>query len=226
VPDIFDELNEDMRAERARMLAKRYGWLGGVALLLVLGGVGGWQGMKWHRQQQDAAAAATFLTAMQAADALPPGATPTRATVAADFAKIAASAPEGYRTLARLREAALQWDAGDKEAAFKLWDTVGSDTAADPLLQQLAALLWAQHAVDSGDPASITARTAKLETPGNPYRPLAEEVDADLALRQDNKEKATGLLRAVMTDPMAAEALRNRAGALLTLLGAPPEARG
>ncbi len=226
MPDIFDELNEDLRNERARRLATRYGLLGGIVLLLVLAGVGGWQGWRWHQHQLAQAAAFPFTDAMRAADALPPGNDPARLPDAEAFASIEASAPAGYRTLARLRDAALRWDAGDTTAALALWDALSRDDAADPQLRDLGALLWAQHSVEKGDPAAIAARTAKLEVAGNPWRALAKEVDALVALRQDDKQKATRLLRAVMTDPLAADGLRGRASGLLTLLGAPPEARG
>ena len=226
VPDIFDELNEDLRAERARALAKRYGLLGVLALLLVLAGVGGWEGWKWHERQLAEAAAVPFMDAMRDAAAVPPGNSPARLPVADAFGKIAASAPAGYRTLAQLREASLRWDAGDTAAALALWDAVSRDGAGDPQLRDLGALLWAQHSVTNGDPAAIAARTAKLEVTGNPWRALAQEVDALVALRQDDKETATRLLRAVMTDPMAADGLRGRASGLLTLLGAPLDVRG
>ncbi len=226
VADIFDELNQDLRDERARAMAKRYGVAGGIVVLLVLAGVGGWQGWKWHERQLAEAAAPAFLAAMHQADALQPGNDPGRLPAADAFAKVAASAPAGYAALARLREAALRWDAGDSIAALGLWDGVGNDGAVDAPLRDLAALLWAQHSVDKGDPAAIGPRTAKLEAAGNPWRALAEEVDALVALRQDDKDKATRLLRAVLTDPLAADGLRGRASALLTLLGAPLEAKG
>ena len=226
VADIFDELNEDLRAERARALGKRYGLLGTAVLLLVLAGVGGWEGWKWHQRQLAEAASIPFMDAMREAATLPPGNTPARLPVADAFGKVAASAPGGYRTLAQLREAALRWDAGDTAAALALWDAVSGDGAADPQLRDLGSLLWAQHSVDAGDPGAIAARTARLEVAGNPWRPLAQEVDALLALRADDKDKAARLLRAVITDPMAADGLRGRASGLLTLLGIPPEARG
>ena len=226
MPDIFDELNEDLRAERARALMKRYGGLGVAALVLVLACVGGWQGWEWRQRQQAAAAAGPYLAAMHEADALPGGPSAQATADAEAFAKVAATAPEGYRTLARLREAALRWDSGDSTGALALWDQLGADTNADPVLRDLGSLLWAQHSVDQGNPADITARTAKLEAAGSPWRPLAQEVDALVALRQDDKEKAARTLRLLVADPLAAEGLRGRASALLTLLGAPAEARG
>jgi hypothetical protein len=219
VADIFDELNEDLRAERGRALAMRYGgWAAGL-LVLVLAGVGGWQGWHWYQGRQAGKAAAPYIAAMAEADALPRGPTPARAAAADAFAKVAGTSPEGYATLARLREAALRADAGDSAAALALWDKVAHDADADQILRDLATLLWAQNQVDHGDPAVITDRLRPLQADGNPWRPLAQEVDALLSLRQNDKEAAIRKLRVLAADPGAAEGVRGRASGLLTLLG-------
>ena len=223
--DIFDELNEDLRAEKARDLAKRYGALGAAALVLVLAGVGGWQGWRWYQDREATKAALPYLAAMAQADALPPGPTPAR-TIAADaFAKVAADAPTGYRTLARLREAALLSDAGNLPGALALYDAIAQDTAVDQTLRDLATLLWAQHQIDAGDPAAIQSRLKTIEGADNPWRSLAKEADALLALRRDDKDAAMTMLRALSSDTTAADGVRGRASALLTLLG-DTEARG
>ena len=220
--DIFDELNEDLRAERARALATRYGVAIAGVVVLVLIGVGAWQGWVWHQARLAAAQSAPYLAA---SGVLTPGAAPGQPTDAEAFARIAATAPPGYRTLAQLQEAALRWKAGETVAALDLWNRVSND-GEDVLLRDMASLLWAQHSVDAGDPAAITTRTSKLEASANPWRPLAQEVDALVALRQDDKEKATRLLRGLLTDPLAADGLRLRASELLVAMGAPPEAKG
>ena len=72
MPDIFDEIEEDFRADRTRRLAKRWG---GVALgvtLLALAAVGGWQAWRWNDQRQAATAAETYLALHRTAEA--PGA--------------------------------------------------------------------------------------------------------------------------------------------------------
>ena len=109
-----------------------------------------------------------------------------------DFSTVAATGPEGYRTLARLRAAALKAAAGDLPAALALWDQVSADTAADPLLRDFANLLWVQHQVDAGDPAAVQGRLAPLIAPGNPWRPLALESQAWLLLRTGETDKAHG----------------------------------
>ena len=223
--DIFDEMNEEMRAERTRALVRRWALPGGLLVLLVLAGVGGWQGWQWWQARQSAASAGPFLAAMQTADKLAVGDTAGQTKAADAFAAVAKTASASYRTLARLREAALRWDAGDKPAAFSLWDAASHEGAVSATLRDLGALLWAQHSVDSGDPTAIAARTSVLEQAGNPWRPLAEEVDALVAVRLGDKAKATKLLTGIATDPAASQGLRGRVGGLLTLLGA-PEPRG
>ena len=174
------------------------------------------------RRQSATAQAGPYLAA---SGVLTPGTAPGHATDAEAFAKIAAAAPAGYRTLAQLQEAALRWSAGDTGAALALWNQVSAN-GDDPLLRDMASLLWAQHSVDVGDVTAIAARTAKLETQSNPWRPLALEVDALVALRLEDKDKATRLLRGLVTDPLAADGLRLRASELLVAIGAPAEARG
>lgn len=219
VADIFDELNEDLRAERARALAVRYSGLIAVLLVLVLLGFGGWEAWRWNTQRQAEAAATPFIAAMSLADALPgSGPAPARKAAAALFAQVAATGTEGYRVLARLREAALQSDAGQPEAALQLWDQVAADPAADPLIRSLANLLWVQHSLDAGAPDAINARLLPLDVAGNPWRPLAQEAQAMLALRLDDRPGSVRILRALADDGTANQGQRDRARGLLTII--------
>ena len=122
----------------------------------------------------------------------PPRAPAKRAAqpLIATFSKLATACPEGYATLARLREAALKADAGDLQGATALWDQVAGDSSADPLLRDLASLLWAQHQIDTGDPSLLQARLKALAAPDNPWHALAEEQLALLDLRQGKTDQA------------------------------------
>ena len=214
--DIFDEIGEDLRAERARQLFARYGWVLALLAVLILVGAGGWQW--WHRREQAMAAraAGVFLAATQAISGPSPGTaeTPARKQAAADFAKLAASGPESYRTLARLRLAALQAITNPEEA-LATWTAVASDARADPVLRGLATLLWAQHQLDGGDPAAINARLAPLAGVPGPWRALAQEQLAWLDLRQGKNKDAMTRLRRLSTDTAAPQGVRARASGLL-----------
>jgi hypothetical protein len=221
VVDIFDEVDEDLRAERAQKLLQRYAPLIIAAALLIVGAAAGWQGWRWYQAKQDQAAAAAFLEAMTVAGTTTAGTTTpaNRAAATAMFARLAATAPEGYRTLARLREAALKADGGDLQGAAALWNEVAADSSADPLLRDLANLTWAERLIDTADPALLEARLKALAAPDNPWRPLAEEQLAVLDMRLGKSDAAKTTLRRLAGDAAAPAGVRGRASALLARLG-------
>jgi len=218
VADIFDEVNEDLRAERARQFALRYGWVAGVLAVLLIVGVGAWQYLHGRTTRDTNAVASAYLGAMRAAGQ--PGDTPAREAAIAEFDRIGASGPEGYRSLARLRSAALHAAAGNGAAALAAWDKLSADTSADPLLRDLANLLWVQHEVDGGDPAAVEGRLQPLLVSGNPWRALAMESQAWLALRTGKLDQARDTLRQLSGDATAPDGVRGRANGLLVQLGA------
>ncbi len=230
VADIFDELNSDFRAERLRQVALRLAIPGIILVLLIGAGIAGWQ--VWRSRQAQANAETAVAYAAAARDTAGPAAadgasTPARAAAQSEFDRLAGAAPEGYRTLARLRAAALRAGTGDLSGALNDWDAVANDSAADPLLRDLARLLAAQRQVDAGDPSAIEARLQPLLQVNSPWRPLAQETQALLALRTGQADQAKELLRGLATDPAAPEGARGRANAMLTQLGeAPPPPPG
>jgi hypothetical protein len=217
VVDIFDEVDEELRAERAQQLLKRYAGLIIAVALLIVGAAAGWQAWRWWQARQDMAAGQRYLAAMALMQTQASAA--NGQDVTADFDKLAQSAPEGYRTLARLQSAALRAEHGDQQGADALWNEVASDTSADPLLRDLASLLLCQHQIDTGDPALLEARLKALAEPGNAWRPLAQEDLALLDLRQGRTQAAKTALSKLAQDVTAPNGVRQRAAALLARLG-------
>ncbi|MDO9707005.1 tetratricopeptide repeat protein [Paracraurococcus lichenis] len=211
--DIFDEVEEDLRAERMRRLLSRYGSLLIGAALLVLLGVAGLQGWRWYEARGAAQAAGAYLAAGR--DAAQPNAD-TKA-IAQRYDALAAGAPEGYRTLARLRAAALKAEWGDRAGALADWDAVARDGGTDALYRGLATLLWALHALDGGDAAAIESRLAPLAE--GPWRASVEEVRALAAMQRNDTATAKRLLTGLRGDIQAPQGVRDRAGRLLAELG-------
>jgi hypothetical protein len=220
VVDIFDEVDEDLRAERAQRLLKKYGWVIVAAGLAVVGIAAGWQGWEWWQHRRDLAAAGAFLTAMDTAQAAGPEADPaTRQRAIQAFEQVAANAPDGYRTLARLRLAALMADGGDVTGAAAVYDQIAADGSAEPLLRELANLLWAQSQLGTADPNLLRTRLKALAAPDDPWRPLADEQLALLDLRQGHVAAARETLQQLAEDPSLPQDLRGRASGLLARLG-------
>lgn len=204
--DIFDEVEEDLRAERAAKLLKKYAGLIIAVAVAIVGATAGWQVWTHHQNQLDIAAASRFVAAQASGDQ-------------AAFSQLAANGPEGYKTLARLNAAALKATAGDLEGAESLWNTVASDSDADRLLRDFASLMAIGREIDHGDPAELAARLKPLAAPENPWSSLAREQLALLDLRQGKLADARRALQALTIDIGAPPGLRARASALLAGLG-------
>ncbi|HUN42628.1 MAG TPA: tetratricopeptide repeat protein [Acetobacteraceae bacterium] len=217
MPDIFDEISEDLRAERAQRLLKRYAPLLIAAVVLIVAATGGWEIWRWRQSKEDMAASQHYLAAMTM-ESLPSAAADGKALIA-QYDAIARNSPEGYRTLARLQAAALDARNGDGRQALALWNAVATDDSADPLLRDLANLLWCQHQIDTGDPGLLAGRLRALAEPGNPWRPLAEEQLAMLDLRAGKTAEAKTTLTRLAEDVTAPDGVRKRAAALLEQLG-------
>jgi hypothetical protein len=218
VPDIFDEVEEELRAERTRQFLTRYAGAIAAAAVLVIALVAGWQGWRWYQARQDQAAAAVYIQATLESADTGPNANAVHAASLATFDQLAQHGPAGYRTLARLRAAALDANAGHLPQALALWNEVATDSSADPLLRDLAELLWTQHQLDTGDPGTLESRLKPLAEPNNPWHAMATEQLALLELRQGKTGEAKQILTALTDDVTAPEGVRQRATAVLAQL--------
>ncbi|MBU6426143.1 MAG: tetratricopeptide repeat protein [Rhodospirillales bacterium] len=217
--DIFDEVSEDLRHERTVKLAKRYGGLLLLAAVLVLAGVAGQQYWQARKARLAEAAAKQYLALTQAVDQPDAKVTPATADATAqklaDFSK---SAPEIYKTMARLRAAALYANAGELPKAATLWSRVGADEAAPNLMRDAASLLFAQHEIGIDNDADILARLQPIVQEKNPYHGLAREMQAMVYLNEGNTAMAKSLFAQVQDDPGTPQGAQNRAQAMLAKL--------
>jgi hypothetical protein len=222
LPDIFDEVEEDLRAERARSFARRFAGLGALGVVVVLVGTGAYVWWSQQKSAQDAVVASRFIAAAALADKdfKPLSGLDRQAAnqASSTFAEIAAHGPAGYAVLARLRLSALQWQLGQKAQAFASWQAVADDTAAPRLLRDLALVTSAQHQVDSADPVLLKQSMEALTSADNPWRPMAQQVIALLDVRQGKTREAGDILRRLSIDPSAPDGIRQMAGSLATAL--------
>jgi hypothetical protein len=214
VTDIFQEVDEDVRRERAEKFVKTYGkYIAAGVVLIVLAAAGFVQWQK-HRHEQAQAAGARFQSA--AALAAQDGKAEDAAIA---FAKLAEDAGAGYAMLARLREAGVRVQGGDLAAGLALYDKVAADGATPQLFRDLAALSAALHVLDKGAPADAEKRAEPLTGAANAFRYSAREVLALAALKAGDAEKARDRLTQLAGDETAPAGIRRRAGDLLSTLG-------
>jgi hypothetical protein len=219
VVDIFDEVDEDLRAERMARFARRYaiGFMVLAALLIL--GVAGWQVWLWQRNQEDAKAATAFIAVLD--KAAERGSAADRQALADEFAGVARSAPSGYATLSRLNQASLLADAGQLAQAETIWNGLMNDGSLNAVMRQVATLGWAAHEIDTAEPSLIQARLEPLAAEGSAWRPIALQYLALLDLRIGHRDEAVKTLLEVANDVSTPDDMRRMANGLAEALGAP-----
>lgn len=214
--ELFDEVDEEVRREQLKKLWDKYSIFFIALMVLVVAAVGGWRGYQYLEAQKAAEAGAAFEKAAELSDQ------DKHAEAEAAFAELAVKAPSGYRTLARLREAA-EAAARDPKAAAKMYDDIAADRGIGGEWQDLARIRAAGLLVDSASYADMQQRLEASAVPKSTFRHTAREMLALSAWRNNDTTAARKWLDAIADDGETPPGLRSRAEALQALL--PPVAK-
>lgn len=206
-PESFiDEVTEEVRRDRLFGLYRKYGWIG---LVLILGIVGGTATNEWLKSRE-AARAQGFGDAL--IEALDLGSPEERRDA------LAGVAADGDQ--ARLKALILSSDPGeDKAATLAALDGLIADAGAPVQYRDLAVL---RRAIVAGADQPVAERRAALEgiaVAGRPYRALAAEQLAYLLLEEGKVDEAIAALKVLTEAQDASGALKARAGQVVTALG-------
>lgn len=214
-PDSFiEEVTEEVRRDRLFALFRKYGWIGAV---VVLGIVGGAAYTEWQKVQAENRAQA-FGDAVL--DALDLGAPEDRS------AALAAVATDGDQTGILQLLLASDPDA-DRAGTLAALEKLASDASQPQSYRDLATL---RRVIVAGADMPLADRRAALDpiaAPGRPFRTLALEQLAYLMVEDGKTDEAIAALTALTTDQEAPGGLRARAGQVVVALGgeiAPPAA--
>ena len=211
--EFFDEVDEEVRREQLKKLWERYSGLIVGGAILIVAAVGGWRGYQYWQSQLAAEAGASFEVAAKLAD------DGKHAEAEAAFAKLASTAPSGYRTLARLR-AAAETEQRDKQVAIKLYDDIAVDSSVGVNERDLAQLRAAGLLVDTAPYADIKQRLEPLAAQERAFHHSARELLAISAWRSNDSTAARQWIDLITTDSDTPATLRTRIEALRALLPA------
>ncbi|HEX5230817.1 MAG TPA: tetratricopeptide repeat protein [Bradyrhizobium sp.] len=214
--ELFDEVNEDVRREQLKKLWDQYSIYIVAAAFLVVAAVGGWRGYQYLEAKKAAEAGAAFDKAIELSEQN------KSAEAEAAFNNLAATAPSGYRMLARLR-AAAEIAAHDPQAAVKLYDEISTDRSIGALEQELARIRAAGLLVDTATYPTMVQRLEASTAPQATFRHTARELLALSAWHANDTTAARKWLDLIANDAETPPGLRSRAEALQALL--PPVAK-
>lgn len=172
--DVFDQVEEELRSDRYKRLART--WLpvvGGVLLVALIAALAwwGWQKMETSKADKASIAYERGLESLQANN--PVGAD-------AAFTQAANEGNAAYKSLALQQRAGIAVQANRIPDAVELLDEAAG-ASRDPLLSDGAAWKAALLLLDTAPLADIEARLEPLTKEGRPFRAFARET---LALAQ------------------------------------------
>jgi hypothetical protein len=216
VSEIFNEIDEEVRREQLKKLWDRYSIHIIAVALLVIAAVGGWRGYQYLEAQKAMVAGAAFDAAVELSEQ------GKHAEAEAAFDKIVATAPSGYRMLARLR-AAAEVAARDPKAGAKIYDDIAADRSAGAEQQDLARIRAAGLLLDTDSYPNMLQRLEAAAKPESTFRHTARELLALSAWRANDNAAARQWLDMIANDGETPAAMRMRAEALQALL--PPVAK-
>jgi hypothetical protein len=216
VPELFDEVDEDVRRDQLKKLWDQYSIYIVAVALLIIAAVGGWRGYQYLETKKAAEAGAMFDKALELSEQN------KHPEAEAAFTELAAKAPAGYRMLARLR-AAAELANRDPQAAVKMYDDIAGDRSVGEPERDVARISAARLLVDSSSYPAMLQRLESATAPEATFRHTARELLALSAWRANDVAAARHWLDMIAEDGETPASLRSRAEALQGLL--PPAAK-
>jgi hypothetical protein len=207
------EVDENLRRDQMRDMARAYGkWLI-AALLLFLAGVAGW--LYWQdRQQKQSQAQSEDIS--QVYTEISQG----RADQAAPkLDGLAKSGGDIVRASALLTQAAIALEKNDRATAIAKYRQIANDGSLPDVYRDLGTLRSTALEFDSLRPEEVIARLQPLAQAGKPWFGSAGELTAMAYLKQNQRDKAGKLFAAIAADKQVPDTLRSRAVQIAGTLG-------
>ncbi len=211
--DIFQEVDEEVRRDKAAVLWRKYGTYVIIACVAIVVGTGGrvfWRGYKADQQAEESSRYVVAERLLEQGDT---------AGAIASFQSLAAEAGTGYSLMARFQGAAARVKAGDKPGAIEIYDKLAADTGVDSVFRGLAQLQAIMLLIDDGAADDITRRLAPLLAEESPWRYSGLEMQAVLKYREGDMAGARAAYKDLSEDAAAPAGMRGRAAQMLAVLG-------
>lgn len=204
--DVFEEVEEEIRSERLKRLART--WLpvvGGILALALVAALAWWG---WHSYQTSRAHTASVayqrgLEALQSGDG---------AGAETAFAEAEKSGNGAYRALALQQRAGIAVTANRMPDAVALFDQAAK-ASGDPILADTARLKAAMLLMDTVTLEEIETRLEPLAAEGRPLRPFAQEALGMARLQHNKPAEAREMFVLLTLGQDVPDSIRQRAQA-------------
>ena len=216
-PDISEtflrEVDENLRRDRARDFAKKYGgWLIAAVVLFVAasGAFIYWQQYKKQQSEKQVEQLTEIFRNIGNGDTT---------AAARQLDDLSQSGSKGVRASAVFTRAAVAVQQNDVKLAIAKYREIAGDTGLPKAYRDAAVIRQTALEFDSLQPQEIIARLQPLAKPGQPWFGSAGEMTAMALIKQGKKGEAGHLFAAIAKDKTVPDSLRARSVQIAGTLG-------
>ena len=210
--EIFNEIDEDIRRERYLKLWKTYGKYLIISIVLFLVGVSAYIAWKNYDQNKRRTEGKKFEKSVE----LVRSNNITQGILS--FEKLANSSSSGYHTLALFHQAGSYLKSGDSKKAIDIYRKLVTDSKADRILQDLAALYLVTLRFDDASDEEISQLLSPLLIAGNPWNSSALELEGFRLIKKGKLLDAKNIFKKLSEDLKAPVGIRSRSSEILLIL--------
>ncbi|MDO5705456.1 MAG: tetratricopeptide repeat protein [Paracoccus sp. (in: a-proteobacteria)] len=208
----IDEVTDELRRDRMYATFRRYGWIGILAIVLIVGAAAWYE----YQKSREQANAQSFGDAVLAAE--------SAADQPAALAQVDTAGSPRRAALTGLLAAGVQAEGGNAAAAAAQLEQVAMTLGQnDPALRDLARLKLVLVQGESIDAATRDALLADLARPGAPFELLALEQQAVALIGAGRTDAAATLIRQIQQRDGLSETLRRRLSETMIAIGVEPD---
>jgi hypothetical protein len=211
VTDFIEEVDEQLRSDRYRALARRFApWFLAALAATVIGWLGVWGYNTWQDRNVGNASVAYNKALISLAQGDQTGAY-------TGFEALGRSGPAGYKSLALMQQGNIRLAAG-KDAEAAVFYDAAAKAAPNAIFRDLERLRAAQALLDTAPYPQIQTRLTTLIGDKKPFDLEAREALAMAKLMAGKTKEARGDFNALTLTLGVSDAMRGRAQAAMTLI--------
>ncbi|MFK7765342.1 MAG: hypothetical protein AB8B62_18910 [Roseobacter sp.] len=209
----IDEVTEEVRRDRFYASLRRYGWIGALVVVLIVGGAA-WT--EYRKAQERATAEALGDQILGALASEEPEARQGQ------LETIGADTP-GAEALLAFLAAAQATELGDTAEAATLLDAVAVNGDVPVMYRQIAAFKSLVLQAETMDPDTRRQQLEGMAVPGAPLSLLAQEQLALQDIAENNTDAAIDRFQVILQDAAVSADLQQRALQVIVALGGTPD---
>ncbi len=206
------EVNEELRSDQMKAIWRQYGKLLIAAAVLIVVGTAGYRTYEWWANKEASASGDRFLEAMKLAS------DNKQNEAEAVLEGLQKDGFGSYPVLARMREATLVAEKGDKQAAADAFAAIAGDSSVPDAIRNAARLRAAWLLIDEAPYEKVSAQVEELATPQNPMRHSAREALGLSAYKNGDYARAKEWFETIASDSQTPGNVANRAQIMLDLI--------